>query len=200
MVQEKTLVIGITGGMGSGKSTVSHLLELMQMPVYVADNESKKLLDEDPLLQKELQKAFGEHIYDAGRINRVLFAEIIFGDAAKLKQANDIIHPCVARHFRQWLQQKQQEGVGIVGLESAILHESGFNQLVDKTLLVYAPKDLRISRVMKRTNMNAEQIEVRMDAQMDDTERLKLADVIIFNDETQSLIEQVQRLLQGLRN
>ena len=181
--------IGITGGIGSGKSTVSKVFELLGVPVYYSDTVAKELMN-DNSIQKKITDLFGKHVLlNTGLVDRKAIAAIVFKDKDKLQQLNKIIHPAVGEHFNNWVSQ-QKEATYILK-EAAILFESGANKFVDKVIVVTAPKDLRIERVLYRDKSNREEIEQRIKNQMDDKELVKLADYVIINDETQSVIQQV---------
>lgn len=188
-------VLGITGGIGSGKSVVSRLMEVMGIPVYVADIESKSLLDSCDELKFSLTEAFGSQIYKNGCIDRRVFASIIFGDAEKLDKANSIIHPFVRQHFFDWVQKQQEAGKNLVATEAAILYESGFDQFVDKVILVYAPQQTRIARVARRDNVTRDEVMARIRNQMPDEDKIQKADFVVCNDGTQSVICQIETVV-----
>lgn len=190
--------IGITGGIGSGKSVVSMLMKVMGIPVYEADAESKKLLNTSAELREALKDAFGENLYEGTQINRPLFAAIIFNDPAKLQLANSLIHPQVRKNFAAWLDARKAEGHSIAAAEVAILFESGFRQFVDKSILVYAPLECRLERAMKRDSTSREQITARIKNQLPDEEKMPLADFVIYNDGTRSVVGQVEEILREL--
>ena len=182
--------VGLTGGIGSGKSVVTSLLALYGMPIYIADAESKRLLKFSPLLREQLTALLGRSVYDDKGLNHRLMASLIFNDAKLLEQVNAVIHPAVACHFSSWA--KRQTTTCVV-LESAILFESNFNHLVDVCLLVYAPRELRIKRVMARDGLTEKEIWQRMQHQIPDEEKMKRADYVIYNDDKQPLIPQIER-------
>ncbi len=189
------VIFGITGGIGSGKSVVSKLMEVLEIPVYLADNKSKILLNTSPGLQKELTDVFGNELYTDGVLNKPYFASLIFTDSAKLAVANKIIHPYVKEDFLRWVKQKNNETKKYVAIEAAILYESGFQHLVDKVILVYAPLDIRIKRVMERDKASLQQVLNRMKNQIPDDEKLKMADYVIENDNRHSIIEKTLQFL-----
>lgn len=191
------MIVGITGGIGSGKSTVTELFKLFNIPVYIADIESKRLVANSPVIKKELIKLFGEELYPAGILNKKLLAAHIFNDKHKLEAVNAIIHPEVEKDFRYWVLHYSQESIVIH--EAAILFESGFNKLMDKVITVYAPIETRIKRVMKRDKSQRDDVLRRIENQMKDEEKVKLSDFIVVNDGRQSLIEQVSYTIQELR-
>jgi dephospho-CoA kinase len=187
------ITIGLTGGIGSGKSVVAALLELYGMSVYTADGESKRLLTVSPLIRERLTALLGSSIYDADGLNRRLMASLIFNDAKLLEQVNAVIHPEVARHFRAWA---ERQTTNFAVLESAILFESGFNHLTDSCLLVYAPRELRIKRVMARDRVTEAEVLQRMKHQIPDEEKKIRADYVIYNDDIHALIPQIENQLR----
>lgn len=189
--------IGITGGIGSGKSVVASLLNLHGIPVYVADTESKLLTDTSPVIKEKLTALLGDDLYTEKGLNRKLLASHIFGNPEYLRQVNAIIHPEVDRHFTAWAQSQKST---ICAIESAILFESGFNKLVDKSLMVYAPLPLRIERAVARDNACREEIIRRIDSQLPDETKRDRSDYVIFNDDKQALLPQVERFLISILN
>lgn len=185
--------LGITGGIGSGKSTVSTLFKLHGVPVYNADEETKKLNNSSPIIKEQLMKHFGEDLYPNNELDKKKFAHIIFNDAEKLKLANSIIHPEVLRHFTNWC--KQHSGQPIVALEAAILFESNFHNYLDKVVTVYSPLQLRVARVSERDKVTPEMVESRIKHQMPEAEKINMSEYVIINDNQHSLIEQVEKLL-----
>ena len=190
--------IGITGGIGSGKSVVSHLLEIMNIPVYISDVASKELTNSDPEIRRELISLLGEDVYVNDELNKPLVASYLFKNQENAARINGIIHPRVKQDFRTWTANYPE--ADIVGIESAILMEAGFSNEVDKIVMVYSPLDVRIKRVMKRDSSSYEEILQRINRQMDDEIKKEKADFIIFNDEETPLIPQVEKLLYNLRN
>lgn len=188
--------IGITGGIGSGKSTVAKLLKLHGVPVYNADDETKKLNNDSPIIREELMKYFGEDLYINNQLDKKKFADIIFNDAEKLKLANAIIHPEVLKHFANWC--KQHANHPIVALEAAILFESNFHKYLDKVVTVYSPLEVRVVRVSKRDNVSPEMVKSRIDHQMPEAKKIEMSQYVIFNDHQASLIQQVSELLKEL--
>ena len=217
------ITIGLTGGIGCGKSTVASLLEVYGMAVYSADEESKRLLEmpnpnpnrvlnpvrvgttvriEDAhrhsLIRKQLTTLLGDSIYDSNGLNRKLMASLIFNDANLLEQVNAIIHPEVGCHFQSWLEQQTTK---YAVLESAILFESKFDRYVNFCLTVYAPHELRIQRVMMRDGITEAEVGQRMQHQMPEEENMKRADFVIYNDGIQPLIPQIEELVKiSLKN
>lgn len=190
--------IAITGGIGSGKSYVSHLLEAMNIPVYNADNESKRLTENNTNLRQELIALLGDEVYRGGELNKAFLASYLFSDQKHVQKINSIIHPHVRTDFYRWIE--EQEGCEIVGLESAILYEAGFENTVDAVIMVYAPLDLRIKRAMQRDNATEQQIRSRIIVQLDDEEKRLRADFTVINDGTESLISQLNQILEQLKS
>ena len=188
--------IGITGGIGSGKSIVSTLFEMHGIPVYNADEETKALNNTSPIIKKQLIKHFGEDLYLNNELDKKKFANIIFNDPEKLKIANSIIHPEVLKHFNEWCNQNSNHS--IVALEAAILFESKFHNYLDKVVTVYTPLHIRVKRVSERDSIPAEMVENRMQHQMPEAEKIKMSEYVIINDDENSLIQQVERLIDDI--
>ena len=184
--------IGITGGIGSGKSVVAELLRLHGVPVYIADEESKRLTASSPVIHEQLTALLGPDIYTEQGLNKPLLANYIFGDPTIRQKVNQIIHPEVNRDFEAWCVRQQRP---LCAIESAILFESGFNRIVDDCLMVYAPLDIRIERASLRDHASHEAILKRINSQMPDEEKCKLADYIILNDGKSPLLPQVEKFL-----
>ncbi|MFR9166241.1 MAG: dephospho-CoA kinase [Dysgonomonas sp.] len=191
------LKIGITGGIGSGKSVVSQLFTVLGIPVYVADTESKKLTATSPVIRIKLIELFGDSLYKDDVLDKKLLASYIFNDPYKLKAVNAIIHPEVEKHFLNWLY--LHRSCEIVAHEAAILFESGLNALMDKVIMIYAPIEKRINRVMERDNISPDKVMERINNQMPDEDKAALSDYIIYNDDKRSLIEQTINTINILR-
>lgn len=189
--------LGITGGIGSGKSIISTLLKVYGIPVYISDIESKILTESSPIIKEKLIHAFGKELYEGGQLNKALFASYIFNDKNKLTLANSIIHPEVNKHYNEWCE-IQSAHHNLIALESAILYESNIVQFTDKVLVVYAPLEDRIEKTMRRDNSTREKVLERINNQESDEEKIKKADFVIYNDEKLSLIKQIEFLLQSL--
>ena len=187
----------ITGGIGSGKSYVSSLLEERGIPIYNADLESKRLTVQDEGIRKELVALLGEDIYQGATLNKPLLASYLFANSDNAVKVNSIIHPRVKDDFRRWVE--SQKDVPLVGLESAILYESGFDDVVDQVVMVYAPEAVRLQRAMKRDNTTEEQVRARMSAQMDDEEKRSKADFVLMNDGIMPLDVQLDDLVRFLK-
>ena len=188
--------IGITGGIGSGKSTVCRVFENLGVPIFYADVVAKEIMVSDPLLVEGVQSAFGKESYDiGGRLNNKHIAGIVFNDSSKLAVLNALVHPAVFRAFDQWESAAASKAPYLIK-EAALLFESGSYQMCDINILVKAPLELKLSRVMKRDQVSATQVLARMDKQFTDEQKIKMADFLIENDETTSVIEQVLHLHQ----
>lgn len=175
----KTLIVGLTGGIGSGKSTIAHYLSQKGIPVYIADEEAKKLLV-TPVVAAKLKEVFGATVFTDGVPDRQKLAAAVFGDKQKLDKLNSIVHPEVKKHFDEWLALHRNEKVVIK--EAAILFESGSYKGCDKVILVTAPRETRINRVMDRDSTTREAVLARMANQWDDEQKAKLSDYIINNE------------------
>lgn len=191
-----TIRIGITGGIGSGKSVVSRLLEVMGIPVYISDVESKQLTATDPVIRAELCSLVGEEVFDGSGLNKPLLASYLFSSPEHAQQVNNIIHPRVKEDFCRWT--RENTNGEMVGMESAILIESGFANEVDVIVMVYAPLEVRIKRAMQRDSSSREQIVSRIQSQMCDEEKRKQAAHVIINDDDTPLIPQVLELISFL--
>lgn len=190
------IVLGITGGIGSGKSTVCEILKLYQIPVYNADKEAKNLNDTSPIIRKKLIEIFGESIYTNNKLDRKQLAAHIFNNKDNLQKVNKIIHTELAKHFKTWVQSKHK--YSIVAIDAAVLFEAGFQKHVDHTITVTAPQEIRIERVRKRDGMTEEQIKARMSSQMSEKEKVKLSDFTIINDDKRSITQQIEIILKTI--
>lgn len=188
--------IGITGGIGSGKSVVSNLLRVMGYRVYDTDSEARRLMNTSPELKRQIAEAFGDDIYAGGSLNRPLLASRAFGHPDRVARLNAIVHPAVRIDFDRWSHSRPDE---LCFVESAILYESHLDRLVDEVWLVIAPEALRIERVQQRSGLTVDEVRRRMASQMDEEERRRRATHILCNDGRQSLIAAVLSLLEELR-
>jgi dephospho-CoA kinase len=185
-----TLQIGITGGIGSGKTTVCKIFETLEIPVYYADERAKWLMANDPELKQAIKDTFGTNTYDAdGNLDRQHLASIVFNDPDKLQQLNALVHPAVARDSEAW--NEQQSGEPYTLREAALIYEAGIDQQLDYVIVVTAPVETRIQRVVQRDQTTREAVESRMNKQMPEKEKVKRADFVIYNDGERALIPQV---------
>lgn len=187
--------IGLTGGIGSGKSVVAALFEMQGVPVYAADAESKRLTDSSAAIRKRLTALLGDSVYAGGRLDRKRMAGYIFHDPELLRQVDAIIHPEVLRHFLAWA---GRQPTAACAIETAILFESGFGREVDISVMVYAPLELRIARAMARGGLSRDEVLSRIGNQLSDELKKTYADYIIYNDGRHALIPQVGAFLAGL--
>ena len=183
------LKIGLTGGIGSGKTLVAKVFSLLGVPVYYADAAAKMLMNSDPGLRDALRNAFGDQIYSHQGINKQKFAEKIFSHPDALQLANSIIHPHVFRDFENWCQ--RYSGSPYIIMETAILLESGAYSIMDNSVVVVAPLETRIRRVMQRDAVGRESVLARMRNQCSDEERNRIAGFLLYNDEEHLLLPQV---------
>ena len=194
------LKVGITGGIGSGKTTVCRIFETLGIPVFYADTAAKQIMTEDAILIEGIKNTFGKESYfDDGGLNNKHIANIVFNNTEELAKLNAMVHPAVFRAFDSWTAALPAETPYVLK-EAALLFESGSYQLCDLNVLVVAPEKLKLDRVMQRDGASADAVRSRMDKQFTDRQKLKLADHIIHNNESESLIEQVVRLHQVFLN
>ena len=185
--------IGITGGIGSGKTFICQLFKALAVPVYNADDEAKKLMNTDLRIRESLIATFGEATYMDGMLDRAFLAQQIFSDKEKLELVNGIVHPIVIQAAKDWAeQQKARYSLK----EAALLFESGSYKDLDYTILVTAPLSVRVQRVMERDGVTEEQVMERISKQLTDEEKIKMADFIIINDGITPLLPQVWSLHQ----
>lgn len=189
-------ILGLTGGIGSGKSVIAELFQMMGIPVYDSDARSKILTDTDDELKEKISCLFGAEIYTNGLLNRQALARKIFGDEKALQAVNALIHPAVERDFRSWVKEHSQFPVLIQ--ETAILFEAGLESHFDQIICVTAPEDVRVERVCKRNNIAPETVRERMKNQISESERRGKSDIIVVNDNIQAVLPQVLKLVQSL--
>lgn len=187
------LKIGLTGGLGSGKSTVAHIFEVLGIPVYYADAASKRLMNDDEKVKAAVQNAFGKEVYPDGKLDRKYLSEIVFKDEKKLELLNSIVHPATLLDAAEWLK-KQTAHYAIK--EAALIFESGSNKALDFVIGIESPLPLRLQRAMKRDNISREQAMARIEKQMNEEKKISLCDFVIINDEQQMVIPQVLELHQ----
>jgi dephospho-CoA kinase len=191
-----TKIIGLTGGIGSGKTTLATYLKSLGIPVFIADDEAKKLM-QSPEVVAEIQTIFGTTIFENGILNRQQLAAIVFSNPEKLSQLNAIIHPAVKKQFGFWLDQYQSEP--FVVYEAAILFESGSYKNCDSIITITAPLEDRITRVMQRDNSTREQVLHRINAQWTDEQRIAKSDFVIENSVAQEAKNSIDEILKILK-
>ncbi len=185
--------IGLTGGIGSGKTTVAKIFETLGVPVYYSDDRAKKIMEFDHDLISAITATFGEEVYVDGKLQRKVLANIVFTDPERLAELNKLVHPAVGRDFRAWCEGMSAENAYVLK-EAAIIFETGGHKFLDQVLLVTCPEDLRIERVMARDGVEAQAVKDRMARQWSDADKVKLADHVIDNSPDVSLIDQVLAL------
>ena len=187
------LKVGITGNIGSGKTTISKVFEVLGIPVFYADDHAKRVMTDDPILIEAIKATFGEESYfEDGSLNRKYLANIVFNNNQQLAKLNAIAHQATFRAFDNWV--KNVGNVPYILKEAALLFESSSYKLCDKSIMVFAPLELRMNRVMLRDNITAAEFESRNSKQFADEKKLKLADYVITNDDSQLVIPQVLAL------
>ena len=189
------LKAGLTGGIGSGKSTVAKVFETLGIPVYYADDAAKKMMQEDAALKAKITQAFGNESYLNGQLNRPFLSSLVFNNPEKLALLNSFVHPATIEDAEKWM---RQQTAPYVLKEAALIFESGAQEHLDYVIGVSAPTPLRILRTMKRDGISREEVLQRMDRQMDESIKLKLCDFVLVNDEQQLLIPQVVALHEKL--
>ena len=190
------LKVGITGGIGSGKTTVCKLFATLDIPVYYADERAKEIMVSDSKIIAEIKTLFGNEAYSNHDLNRKFIAQAVFNNNSLLKQLNAIVHPAVFQDSQHWFQQHQH--TTYILYEAAIMFESGSHKLMDKMITVVAPMEDRISRTMQRDRVSREDVLARIEKQLPDEEKIKKSDYIIYNDGSRPLLEQVIEIHQQL--
>ncbi len=185
------IVVGLTGGIGSGKTTVAKEFAALGIPTYIADEEAKKLMITSKTLKRKLIELFGEEAYLDGKLNKPFIAGIIFNDKTYLERMNAIVHPQIASHFKKW---KQKQHAPYVIKEAAILFENGSYKKVDIIITVTAPKELKIKRLLKRDDTTEEKIESIMKNQWSDDEKIKQSQYVINNVELAKTKQEVLKI------
>lgn len=187
------LRIGLTGGIGSGKTTVARIFNVLGIPVYSSDDAAKRLMVEDEELKNKIINSFGNEAYKNGELDRKYLSQIVFNDPEKIELLNSFVHPATIKDATVWM---EKQHAPYIIKEAALIFESGSNQFLDFVIGVKSPLNLRMERTMKRNNVTAAEVEARMKLQMDEEEKMNLCDFIIVNDEKQMLIPQVLSLHQ----
>lgn len=182
------IIIGLTGGIGSGKSIVAKVFATQGVPVLDADATAKQIMNNDPSIKEALISLFGKDVYVNGQLNRALVSSIVFGDSFKLAQLNAIVHPAAIQYAKDWA---SKQSAPYVIKEAALFFESGSAEGIHKMIGVTSPKHLRIQRVMLRDHISREEVLKRMEHQLDDSLKMRLCDWVIQNDDQHLLIPQV---------
>lgn len=187
--------IGITGGIGSGKSTVAKIFETLGVPVYYADDAARRIMNENEALREAIQKEFGQETYINQQLNRPHLASLVFGNEEKLALLNDLVHPLTIEDSQKWMQ--AQTGPYAIK-EAALIFETDVWRGLNKVIGVSSPYELRLQRAMERDNISKEAVLARMSKQMNEYQKMNRCDFILYNDETQLLIPQVITLHEKL--
>jgi dephospho-CoA kinase len=187
--------IGLTGGIGSGKTTVAKIFELLGIPVYYADDAAKRIMNEDEELKTAIQKQFGKDAYDNEGLDRTFLSAKVFTDPVQLEILNSLVHPATIRDAAKWMSQQK---TSYTIKEAALIFESGSAEHLDYVIGVYAPTQLRIKRAMERNHLGYEEVTQRINKQLDENIKMKLCDFVIYNDEQHLLIPQVIELHKKL--
>lgn len=188
--------IGVTGGIGSGKSTVCKVFEVLGIPVYYADDRARALILSDPRIQKGYKELFGEKVYENGQLNRKLVADKIFSERSLLEKVNRLVHPVVREDFTQWVERREAP---YVIEEAAVLLESGGQDLLDRVVVVSAPESLRVQRVAKRDGISEAKVRERIKNQWTDQQRREMADYEILADDQHLVVPQVLEIHAELK-
>lgn len=197
-MKKETTKLAITGCIGSGKSVVSRMMNVLGVPVYDCDVNAKRLMTDDGFIVSELKRMFGDECYeDDGTLNRQYIASRIFTDKENIKRVNSLVHPVVKRDFEEWAARQESS---VVAVETAILYESGMIEAVDKVLVVWADRETAISRTMQRSGMNRIQVENRMNNQMSVDDLLLMSDYSLYNDGDEPLLPRVMSVVEELKN
>lgn len=187
--------LGITGGIGSGKTSVCKVFNVLGIPVFSADPEAREIMDNERNIRRAINEIVGKNIYPGGKLNRMELASLIFNDRDLLEKVNSLVHPVVFEHFNRWA---EKQTTPYVIMEAAILFESGASKLVDRVATIVAPVEERISRVTRRNTLNRDQVMERIKNQMTDDQRIKMSDYVINNSENDMIIPVILRINEDL--
>lgn len=183
--------LGITGGIGSGKTSVCRVFNVLGIPAFSTDEVARKIMDSDPEIIEKIKNIAGNNIYSSEGLDRTELARLIFNDINLLNKINGVVHPVVFEHFLLW---EKSTSAPYVIMEAAILFESGASELVDRILTVVAPVEERIERILRRNSLSREQVVDRIKNQMSDEEKIKLSDYVISNSDNEMIIPSVLKI------
>ncbi len=189
------LKVGVTGGIGSGKSIVTKVFSLLGIPVLDADSVAKTIMDEDEILKQKIIQLFGKDAYENKKLNRKFIANIVFNDAEKLESLNALIHPATIAAADKWM---QLQTASYAIKEAALIFESSAIASLDYVIGVYAPQELRIKRIMERDKISEAEVMNRINKQIDEAIKMRLCDFVIVNDEQQLIISQIIKIHEEL--
>ena len=187
--------LGITGGIGSGKTSVCKVFNVLGIPFFSTDPEAKEIMDNDKSIINRINSIAGRDLYSGGSLDRMALANLIFNDNSLLEKVNSLVHPIVFDHFRKW---EMAQDAPYVIFEAAILFESGASKLVNRIATVVAPAEERVERVIRRNNLSREQIMERMRNQIDDESRIKMSDYVIYNSENDMILPAILKIHEDL--
>lgn len=190
------MIVGLTGGIGSGKTTIANMFQELGVAIYIADIEAKKLMQTSEVIKKELTEAFGEEAYINGELNRSYLSNIVFNQPEELQKINNIIHPKVGAHFKEWYQAHHNDTYVIK--EAAILFENDTYKQCDKIITVVAPVEERFRRILLRDTTTREAVQNRMDNQWSDAKKIALSDYVIYNEDLEKASAQVAQIHQEI--
>jgi dephospho-CoA kinase len=193
--RKPALKLGITGGIGSGKTSVCRVFNALGIPSFSADPEAKIIMDNDKNIIHQINSIAGRDLYANGSLDRMALANLIFNDNSLLKKVDSLVHPVVSEHFMTW---EAAQDTPYVIFEAAILFESGASKLVDRIATVVAPVEERVERVIHRNKLSREQVMERMRNQMDDDSRIKMSDYVIYNSENDMIIPAILKIHEDL--
>jgi dephospho-CoA kinase len=183
--------LGITGGIGSGKTSVCRVFEVLNIPVFSADKAAREIMDSDESIISRINSIAGKNLYASGSLNRMALSQMIFNDTILLAKVNSLVHPAVLKHFIKWA--TEQTSIYVI-MEAAILFESGASKIMDKVATIVTPVEERIERIIERNKLSREEINERMRNQMDDEARIKLSDYVISNSENDMIIPSILKI------
>jgi len=193
--EKEQIKIGLTGGIGSGKTFIGAIFTKLEIPVFNADHEARKCMSENELLRQDIQDAFGDNVYNEGLLQNKILADIVFNNNQKLEELNKLVHPVVKQRFDIWCVEQTSQ---IIIKEAAILFESNSHLGLDKVICVSAPEETRIERVINRDNTSREQVLRRIEIQIPQNEKEKLSDFVIINDEVELLLPQIIKIIDQI--
>jgi dephospho-CoA kinase len=194
-VSNSVFKLGITGGIGSGKTSVCRVFNILGIPVFSADQAAREIMETEDGIIRRINSITGRDLYSGGSLDRKELAALIFNNHALLEKVNSLVHPVVIDHFLTW--EKLQSSLYVI-MEAAILFESGASKYVDKIAVIIAPPDERLERVIQRSKLTKEQVLERMRNQMDDEERIKLSDYVISNSENDMIIPEILKIHEDI--
>jgi len=189
--EKRILKLGVTGGIGSGKTSVCRVFSVLGIPVFSADNEAREVMDIDTSIMLRINTIAGKNLYSSGSLDRSELAKLIFNNSRLLEKVNSLVHPVVFSRFREWV--RRQDAPYVI-MEAAILFESGADKIVDRIMTVVAPVEQRIERVIRRNMLTSDQVMERMRNQLDDEIRIQRSDYVVRNSENDMIIPAILKI------